>query len=221
MAEAKAYKAPDFEEELEFEQRIQAHLKRLTKMNAEQQLQFRRKLEERIESLKSTHQKELKEQQVSAFEEGRKKGMEEAHQAVDNALKNLDHLSKKLMDSERAFLMNAEKHVVTLALAVARKIIGREIQTDTEIVYYTVKEALKQVADKAKIIIHINPADLDNITVHRADLQTLDRSLPELEFVPDDKISPGGCLIKTRTGAIDGTIPAQIEEIERNFMKKL
>jgi flagellar assembly protein FliH len=178
-------------------------------------------LEERIESLKSTHQKELKEQQVSAFEEGRKKGMEEAHQAVDNALKNLDHLSKKLMDSERAFLMNAEKHVVTLALAVARKIIGREIQTDTEIVYYTVKEALKQVADKAKIIIHINPADLDNITAHRADLQTLDRSLPELEFVPDDKISPGGCLIKTRTGAIDGTIPAQIEEIERNFMKKL
>lgn len=221
MPDPKSIELPDFQEELEQDQRSVYRLKYLLSQSVTREKSLRQKYEQQIQALKAKHQEDLKAAQANSFRDGKKAGLDEGHKSVQKALADLTEYSKKIVENEKSFLRNAEKHVVTLALAVTRRIIGREAESDREIVIYSVKEALKQAADKSSILVKVNPADMENIKSHAPELQNLDRNLPELEFLADDKISPGGCIIVTRVGSIDGRFSSQIEEIERNFTKNL
>jgi flagellar assembly protein FliH len=221
MPETKPYELTDFQEELEQDQRSVHRLKYLLAQAVSKDKTLRQKYEQQIQALNAKHQEELKNAQAKSFQDGKKAGLDEGHKSVQKALSDLTEYSKKVVESEKAFLRNAEKHVITLALAVTKRIIGREAESDREIVIYTVKEALKQATDKSSILIKVNSADLQNIKSHKRELQEVDPNLPELEFLADDKITPGGCVIVTRVGSIDGRISSQVEEIERNFTRNL
>jgi|GEM_PF-1382312 len=221
MSPPQPFDAPDFQAELEQDERNVARLKFLLSQAADQQKNIRSRYEEQIKTLKSQHKLELEKTRVKAFADGKKAGLDEGHNSVEKALTNLEEYIAKLVENEKNFIRHAEKHVVTLAIAVAKRILGREVETDKEIVVFSVREALKQVADKATITIKVNPEDLENILLHRKELQKMDRNFPELEFEADEKISRGGCIVQTRTGVIDGRLTSQLEEIERNFTRGL
>ncbi|NQS98240.1 MAG: hypothetical protein HQ591_07290 [candidate division Zixibacteria bacterium] len=218
MQDAKPYQAPDFQAERSANERRESRLEYLTRTAAEQLKAIRKRYEEQIKALVQAHRSEIERVSEESFKEGRQKGLDEGHISVQNALESLEKLGQGLAASEKAFLLNAERHVITLALAVAKRIIGREVESDREIVLHTVRESLKQVADKATIIIRVNPEELDNVISHRRELQAIDRNFPELEFEADEKISLGACVVETRTGSIDGRFESQLEEIERNFI---
>lgn len=221
ITKTEPFEAPDFKAELEQNERNLTRLKFLLSQAAEQQKALRLRFEEQLKNLKMRHKLEVEQARDQAFAEGKKAGLIEGHTSVEQALVHLEEYTNKLVENEKNFLRHAEKHVVTLAIAVAKRILGREVETDKEIIVFSVREALKQVADKARIIIKVNPEDLENILLHRKALQKMDRNFPELEFEADEKISRGGCIIQTRTGVIDGRLTSQLEEIERNFIRGL
>lgn len=223
MTEPKPYLPPDFQAEQELHEKTESRIQKLTKIAAAQQKGIRKRYEEETASLKKTHQEEIaritKESNAQGHRQGHQQGLDESRQSVEKALSDLEAMSQKIVDSEKAFLRNAEKHIVSLALAVAKKIIGREVKSDKDLVVYTIRESLKLVTDKTRITVLVNPDELENVLSHRRELQEIDRDLPEMEFVPDDRIEPGGCIVETRTGAVDGRMESQLEEIERNFSK--
>ena len=221
MPDSKPYDGPDFQTELEQDERDVARLRYLLSQASEQQKSIRRRYDELIKKMKAAHKEKIEEVRVQAYAKGKNDGLNEGHQSVEQALTDLEEYTKKLVENEKNFLRYAEKHVVTLAVAVAKRILGREVETDKMIVVHSVQEALGQVADKASISIKVNHEDYDNILKHRKALQEIDRNFPELEFIKDDKISRGGCIIQTRTGMIDGRLTSQLEEIERNFTRGL
>lgn len=218
MQDAKPYQAPDFQAERSASKRQESRLEYLTRVAAERQKTLRKRYEEQIRALKQAHKSEAARESEESFEKGRQKGLDEGHASVQSALESLEKVGQSLITSEKEFLLNAERHVVTLALAVAKWIIGREVKSDRKMVLYTVRESLKQVTDKAAIMIRVNPEELDNIMSHRQELQAMDRNFPELEFEADEKISLGACVVETRTGSIDGRFESQLEEVERNFI---
>lgn len=221
MPDSKPYDGPDFQTELEQDERNIVRLRYLLSQASEQQKSIRQRYDEQIKKIKNAHKEEIEKVRSQAYSQGKKDGLDEERESVEQALSNLEEYTKKLVENEKNFLRYAEKHVVTLAVAVAKRILGREVETDKMIVVHSVQEALQQVADKASICIKVNPEDYDNILKHRKALQKIDRNLPELEFIKDDKISRGGCIIQTRTGMIDGRLTSQLEEIERNFTRGL
>lgn len=221
MQDTKPYKAPDFQTEKASGERKESRMEYLARTAQEQLRKMRHDHEQKIRQLKRAHQQELENTSADSCEKGRQQGLQEGYESVQKALTALEKMAQKLVASEKAFLLNAEKHAVTLAVAVAKRILGREVQSDRQIVVHIIREALKQVADKTRIVIKVNPLELDNVLAHRKELQTMDKHFPELEFIPDDKISPGACLIETRTGSIDGRLESQLEEIERNFLASL
>ena len=221
MPDSRPYDAPDFQAELTQDERSATRLKFLLSQASKQLNSVRKRYEDQIKKIKAENQIELKKVQSASFAEGKKAGLDEGHESVSKALTDLEMFTQKLVENEKHFVRNAEKHVVTLAIAVARRILGREVQTDKEIVIYSVREALKQVADKSSVIIKVNPDDFQNVISHRRELQEMDKNFPELDFMEDEKVSAGGCMIQTRTGMIDGRLDSQLEEIERNFTRNL
>ena len=216
----KPFTLPDFVEERDLNLKTESKVEQVTRLASEQIRMIRKRNDKRIKEINRQHGKELERAKAESFNAGKEQGLAESRERVEEAIKQLENISKKVENSDKDFLRNAEKYVVELSIASARRILGREIETDRELVIHTIRETLLKVADKVKISIHVNPGDMEIIDIYRKELQQVDRDFPELEFVPDELIDKGGCIIETRTGAIDGRIESQIEEIERSFFQE-
>jgi len=159
------------------------------------------------------------------FNDGLDKGTNEGEKAgFEQAAKNLE----PLLDSLRQGLLQVknlrqdtyqriEKEVVDLALAIARKVICREIEVDKEVVVCVAREALTKVEDPGKIKIKMNPSDLQFINETQYQLSELIGNIDNVTLEAEDSIQSGGCVIETDLGEIDARIEKQLQAVEESF----
>lgn len=108
-----------------------------------------------------------------------------------------------------------EKDLVELAIAIAKKIVNREVTIDREIAFTLVKVSLAKLHDRAVAEVHLNPEDLSFVESQRERLEFRGA----LELIPDKSITIGGCLIHTDAGEIDGRVESQFEEIAHGLLQ--
>ena len=109
----------------------------------------------------------------------------------------------------------AETDMVELALMIAKKIVGREVAVDREVVLSIVKVSLAKLHDRSVAEVHLNPEDLAYVQEHRDKLAFRGA----LDLVEDPLVTVGGCLIQTETGDIDARIEAQFDEIAHGLLE--
>ena len=151
----------------------------------------------------------LREGENAGFEQGTQK-IEPLVSSIRDALIQLDRIREETYQ-------HIEKEVVELALAIAQKVICREIATDKETVLCVAKEALAKVDDPGKIKIKMNPSDLQFINETRHQLSNLISDIDNVTFEADESIQSGGCVIETDLGEIDARIERQLQAVEESF----
>jgi len=160
-----------------------------------------------------------------AYEAGLAKGLEKGKaEAVAELDAVIQRLRLAYMDIEKyrkQLYINAEEDAVELSLAVARKIIRREISVDHEVVLNVVKGALEKVIDHEKVKIRINPTDLETVQTALFQFSTLVENLENVHFEADGAITAGGCIVETRFGNIDARIENQLDQISGAFAAEL
>jgi flagellar assembly protein FliH len=147
--------------------------------------------------------------------------MEWGKKKAEPVLNNFQQALLELGKIKEEIYMKAEKETVSLALAIARKIVCTEVSTNKEVILNIIKEALKKVLDHKGIKIKVSPADLQ--FVKDSKLQLLD-SIDAAEgiiFEEDHSIREGGCIIETNLGDIDARIDKQIQMVEEAFKSQL
>jgi len=112
-----------------------------------------------------------------------------------------------------------DKAIVTLALAVARRVVAREIDLDESAVLSRSREAIRKIIGVEKVKIHINPADEEYIKEHRNELNNYADSVREIAIEADNRVERGGCVIESELGNIDARISTQFELIEDAFLE--
>ena len=151
--------------------------------------------------------------------EGLKAGEESAAARIEEmALQYTDSLAE-VMTLKDTLRTQVEEEVVRLALAVAKKIVRREIHADTTIIHTMVRVALERVSGKSSAEIRLNPLDYEYMTRRHGDLPRTEGR--DIKFESDNTISQGGCLIQTETGDIDARIEEEFREIESAFFEGL
>ena len=145
----------------------------------------------------------------TGFELGTKK-IEPLISSIKEALIQLDAIREETYQQ-------IEKEVVDLALAIAQKVICREISTDPETVVCVAKEALAKVDDQGKIKIKMNPSDMQFINETKYQLSNLIADVDHVTFEAEESIQSGGCIIETELGEIDARIEKQLQAIEESF----
>jgi flagellar assembly protein FliH len=108
----------------------------------------------------------------------------------------------------------AESELVTLAIEIARKVIHREVATDSQIVSGLARVALSRIPKRAPATIHLHPDDLTYLESNLDKLQ----SGHSLTLVVDHSIGRGGCVVHTELGDVDATIEQQFAEIEEALL---
>lgn len=145
----------------------------------------------------------------SGFDAGLKK-IEPVLNSLQEALLLLQKIRKETYDC-------IEKEVVELALAIAKKVICREVKTDKAVVVCIAKEALARVEESGRIKIKMSPSDLQFINETKYQLSKLIENIDNVTFEAEESITSGGCIIETDLGEIDARIEKQLQAVEESF----
>ncbi len=160
-----------------------------------------------------------------AREDGHKTAVANAEKQVEQRVaRNMETLMPalreavaKIHQAKQAWLTHWEKSAVHVAVAVAGRLIRRELSRTPEITLTLVKEALELAAGSPEIRLHLNPADHAALAGQVEHLIAEFSPLAPAQVVPDPEISLGGCRVETRFGVIDQQFEAQLARIEEEL----
>lgn len=160
--------------------------------------------------------------QAAGFEkglaEGRAKGEAAAREQVAAQLATLDRAWCEALgafERERAALLHeAREDVLRLALRIARRVIGREVDADERVAVEQVRAALEQLSRATSVLVQIHPDDEAVVRKALPELAALHPQLEHAQLSPEAGIDRGGCVVTTpEGGAIDARIETQVQRI--------
>lgn len=147
------------------------------------------------------------------FLEGKREG-----EASISSLKSLFKDSiQKLEKEKKNFIRKSEKDMVEIAIAIARKIIKKQVDIDPEIIRKTAGEVLQKIvsSNSGRIVMRVNPRDWENLIKIDKDFFSPDLSEARIKIEKDKSIQSGGCIVETEKEIINASIEHQLEEISR------
>jgi flagellar assembly protein FliH len=161
-------------------------------------------------------------QHAQAFEQGRQSGQQQQRAEFDAAVaKNRGEISRALNDftgERQGYYRRVEGEVVELALAIARKILHREIQIDPQALAGIVRITLEKLDLCTSISLHVHPEEAVDWRHYFAS-QPEDRPLPEIR--EDIACARGDCRVETSLGSTEFGLSTQLKEIETGLLDLL
>jgi flagellar assembly protein FliH len=103
----------------------------------------------------------------------------------------------------------AERDIVRLAIAIAERIVRRQVDLDPSVLAAIARAAATRLGSRVVATIHLNPAD-------HARIGAGVRGAVELHADPD--VPPGGVEVRSAFGTIDAGIEAQVRELSRALL---
>jgi flagellar assembly protein FliH len=106
----------------------------------------------------------------------------------------------------------AESDLVRLAIAIARRVVGREVQTDPEAITGLVKASLDKLRVQEVLRVRLNPAHKSQVAECLARF-----GATHVEVLGDPACEAGAVVFETSRGNLDASVETQLREIERGL----
>ncbi len=159
--------------------------------------------------------------QRAAYQEGYEAARAELAEAHARELARLREQVNAALEEfaaeRRRFFESVEAEVVSLALAIARKILHREAQVDPVLLSTLVHVALERLDESTRARLRVHPSELDRWKSH---FEQHPVSHP-LELIADPVLPAGRCRIETEVGSTEIGIDLHLREIEQGFFDLL
>jgi flagellar assembly protein FliH len=148
---------------------------------------------------------------AEGYAEGRSAGHEYGATEMDLATRALDEAMQDI-ESLRVELVAAIEHdAIQLGVQLAEKILGGTRQLPSERILETVQGGLRRVTDRRKIAVLVNPAELEAVSSAIAELTAGGSGIEQCDIQPDERVEPGGAIVRTAEGEVDASVGTQLE----------
>jgi flagellar biosynthesis/type III secretory pathway protein FliH len=152
--------------------------------------------------------------QAAAEERGLEAGTRVALEREGPALRNvaaaLADAVARVETARRDLVRRMETAVPELAVAVAARVLGRELALDPARLADVIRDAMPAVLPATSIRVRLHPEDLATIERHRARLdEVVGGAALALEASPE--VGRGGCVIDTESLILPAGVPQQLE----------
>ena len=143
------------------------------------------------------------------FAEGEAAGREQAAAKFREAIESFGKAVQSLAEYKPTLRHATQRQLVELALAVAQRVLKREVTLDPAVVLGIVRTCLEEFNAAEISRLEVSPRDYDVVTdyFHSHPVQNL-------EIVADPTVAPGGVVFETSQGTVDARIETQLDEIE-------
>jgi flagellar biosynthesis/type III secretory pathway protein FliH len=214
---------------------------------------FHESIEERVaregaeaDAMHRAEQQAVETRRNQELEAAWKAGFAEGHATGELAERDRLALARAAVESaldtlragEERWTGMIEENIAALSVAIARHVIGREVETDATVLAGLVRRAMTEFPIDQTLTIRVHPTDLAVIsqsgTAGEAPApvaQTLDGAVGssglaaavgagrDLRWVADARVTRGGCLIEGRERIIDGRVDTAVERIYRQLTR--
>ena len=152
---------------------------------------------------------------------GRLAAEQAAHRVLDEKVSQqmatlrpaLESAVAQLVDARGAWLDNWQRRAIQLAAAMAERVVRRELQQHPEIALDWIREALELAAGASEVVLQLHPADLEALGNRVDQMVKTFCSLAPAQIQADENVTRGGCVVRTKFGAIDQQIKAQLDRL--------
>jgi flagellar assembly protein FliH len=159
---------------------------------------------------------EMEQKIEEAYQRGLREGDSKAAQRMEGQVTTRIHQLGRSIEQlalhRGKVQREAEPELVRLSLAIARRILRRELSVDPEALLGLVKAGLER----------IESADVHRVRVHPEHASVLARLLEgaarSVEIVADPGLPVGAVVFETSRGSLDTGLETQLKEIERGFV---
>lgn len=146
--------------------------------------------------------------------------LDEAYrEGIERSLAEFETHLIEIREIRSNVLQDAERDLLTLAVRIAEKILGKELTSNKKTITDIVSTALRNARQREKVTVFVNPADLGAITSEGEKFSSNER-IRILDFVADPSVPAGGCVIETEVGKIDARLETQFKVIENALLSQ-
>jgi len=150
------------------------------------------------------------------FEQGQKDGQEVGERSLDQQVQQFRDLVQALAREKEELYRKREKELLDLVLLISRKVVVRELKAQPESIHEVVAGGFRILADTENIKLRINPQDHEILQWAPQESWP-----PGVELIADGTIAPGGFIMETTCGDIDGTVKNRWAVVARMVQKAL
>jgi flagellar assembly protein FliH len=145
-----------------------------------------------------------------AFEEGFAAGVAQAQSRLDGPASALAAAADQLQALRTDAAASVEADAVDLALRIAEQAVGAAIAVDPELVVEAVRGALRRLVERDRVLILVNPDDLELVRDHVARLVGELGGIEHCEVQAERRVRPGGAIVRTSEGEVDATLETKL-----------
>jgi flagellar assembly protein FliH len=136
----------------------------------------------------------------------------ELEERIAKERSQLQKIGEDFLQGRTRYFAGVEGEVVRLALAIAARVLHREVKLDPLLLTGVVRVALEKVAKDSAVILSVPTDELKMWQgVFAANRDSAVR------VVGDERLGVGDCVLETNVGRVELGVSAQLEEIERGF----
>ncbi|MEK7286226.1 MAG: FliH/SctL family protein [Nitrospirota bacterium] len=114
----------------------------------------------------------------------------------------------------------AEQNVLKIAIAIAERILRKEIADNSEAVLGFVAEGLKTLAPADSVCIRIHPQDAAFLTQKTPELLKAIEGISSLRFEIDPALLPGDAIVESKERSVDARLKSQLKIMEKHLLSK-
>jgi flagellar assembly protein FliH len=188
----------------------------------------------RDEGYREGFEKGMAEGKLAGREEGKKEGMDAGEAAgrsegIEGARREMAVQLAEATQKANNIIIEAEKEkekiigdaddkIVQIAMAVAEKILNKEISENPFIILQIVKEAAQKVADQPRLFVTVSTDNYEIACAACGDIKKALGNKQEISFAADDSFGPADVVIGTGgSGDVDARLKTQVAEIRKTI----
>jgi flagellar assembly protein FliH len=172
--------------------------------------------EARILELEQLMDTRTREARQAGFSEGEVAGRARAEDEVRSTLERLAASITEIDQYRGQVLRQTEIDAVRLAIAIARRVLRRELTVDPAAIEGLVRAALERLQSQETCKVRMHP---DYVPALRVSIDKFGMS-GKVEVIADAAQEPGAAVFEMPRGNLDASVDSQLREIERGLVDR-
>ena len=174
-------------------------------------------LRSQVAQLQQQCDQRVREAQAAGLREGEAAGRARAMGEVQPVIERLARTIDEVAGLRARLRAEAEADLVQLSLAIAKRILRREMAIDPDALHGLILGALAKLQGQEIARVRVHPSHAAALTACLRQNLNTDR----IEVITDPSREAGSVLFETPRGNLDAGVESQLQEIERGLADRL
>jgi len=144
------------------------------------------------------------------FDEGFAAGIAHAQAQLEGPASAMAAAAEQLQAMRGDAAASVEPAAVELALRIAEQALGAWVVADRSVVVEVVRGALRRLVERDRVLILVNPDDLEVVRDHASRLVGELGGIEHCEVQAERRVRPGGAIVRTAEGEVDATLETKL-----------